>query len=130
MLKKYVLPAFVVLVFLSTSPAKTTAVERAFRFHKRQELNTQTQTKNVLRTAAPKHQRKLLVKNDLGEDPTDDVPGPDELDLQVAYKRPRIHDQPKPNLDHDPELSPYVQVRLAVARARAMSAYKQKYTSA
>jgi hypothetical protein len=49
----------------------------------------------------------------------------DEIDLQVAYPRPRIVEDDKATDDDDAELSDYVTVRLAVARAKAMAKYRE-----
>lgn len=120
-MKKLAVLALVFLVVLNPSQAKTTSVERVFISHKRSVLMSQTATKNVLVHAIPRTQRRLLVA-DLVDDENDDPPGPDELDLQSLYRRPRIVETP-----HN-ELSDYVTVRLAVARARAMAAYREKFT--
>jgi hypothetical protein len=48
----------------------------------------------------------------------------DEIDLQVAYPRPRIVEDNTAE-DDDAELSDYVTVRLAVARAKAMAKYRE-----
>jgi hypothetical protein len=81
--------------------------------------------KNVLALAVPKHQRKFLVINELTDD-NDDLPGPDELDLQVAFTRPRIANKKK-SFDNDEELSDYIMVRLAVAREKAMKKYQETW---
>ena len=70
----------------------------------------------------PKHQRKLLVTNEIDDD-GNDLPGPDELDLHVLYSRPRVVENHQ-ELDDD-DLSDYVTVRLAIARAKAMAKYKE-----
>ena len=75
----------------------------------------------------PKHQRKFIaLNNDLSDPTDDDVPGPDELDVQVSYRRPKIHEK-KHDLADDEPLSEYVQVRLLVARAKAMKRYHELY---
>jgi hypothetical protein len=52
-----------------------------------------------------------------------DDDGYEEIDFQVAYPRPRIVEDD--TADDDVELSDYVTVRLAVARARAMARYRE-----
>ena len=116
--------ALFLLVITIPSQAKTTAVERAFLRQQRHELKIRMQMKSVWVHALPKAQRRLAVTNDLNDDGNDDPPGPDELDLQVLCRRPEVAKQYIP--DTDPELSDYVQVRLAVARARAMAVYNNK----
>ena len=119
----------VILVFLGLNPsqAKMTSTERAFISHKRSVLMSQTVTKSVLARAAPRSHKRLLIINELIDDENDDPPGSDELDLHVTYRRPEFVDVPYDNLDNE-ELSNYVQIRLAVARARAMSVYRSKFT--
>lgn len=77
----------------------------------------------MLQTRAAKRLKKQLaqahaIPSDLEDD--DDI-GYDEIDIYVAYRRPEIvHDNP----DKD-ELSPYITVRLALARAKAMAKYRE-----
>ena len=75
----------------------------------------------------PKHQRKLLVTNEIDDD-GNDLPGPDELDLHVLYSRPRVVENHQELNDDD--LSDYVTVRLAIARAKAMAKYKEHWGTA
>ena len=120
--------ALSLLVITIPSQAKTTAVERAFLRQQRHELKIRMQMKSVWVHALPKAQRRLAVISDLEDDGNDDPAGPDELDLQVLYRRPEVVKiQQYPNTE--PELSDYVQVRLAVARARALEIYSKKYSS-
>ena len=127
---RFVILALALLAASSPSPAKMTSVDGTFVFHKRSVLMSQTVTKNALVHALPKAQRRLLVINDLTDDDNDDAPGPDELDLQVLYRRPEVVDVPdrKPHED-DVELSDYVRVRLAVARARAVQAHRARFST-
>lgn len=82
---------------------------------------SQTVSKNVLVLATPRSRKRLLGTSDLIDD-NDNPPGPDELDLHLARRRPELIEQH--DTDHGP-LSDYVQVRLAVARARAMAQYRK-----
>jgi hypothetical protein len=125
-MKKLAALVLFAILGLSTSQAKMNPVDRVFLSHKRSVLMSQTVTKNVLVHALPKAQRRLLVINDLTDDDNDDAPGPDELDLQVLYRRPEIVDHPKPPQDAD--LSDYVKIRLAIARAKALQKYNKKYS--
>ena len=71
-------------------------------------------------------QLSLLRSNPLTLDDDDDDDGVDEVDFQVGFRRPelaKVLDQ-QGDLDQD-DLSDYVTVRLAVARARAMSRYRE-----
>jgi hypothetical protein len=120
-MKKLAVLVLIAFLGLSTSQAKMTSVERVEVFHKRSVLMNRTVTKSVLVHAIPRTQRRLLITNNLIDDENDDPPGPDELDLQSPYTRPRIV---KPH-DNDDDLSDYVTVRLAVARARAMQKYRE-----
>jgi len=129
-MKKLAALVLFAILGLSTSQAKTSPVDRAFLSHKLSVLMSQTVTKNALVHALPKAQRRLLVINDLTDDDDDDAPGPDELDLQVMYRRPEVVDLPdrRPH-ELDVELSDYVRVRLAVARARAVQAHRAKFST-
>jgi hypothetical protein len=67
-----------------------------------------------------------LRSNPLSLDDSDDDDGVDDVDFQVGFRRPDVvkisdHDD---SLDQD-DLSDYVIVRLAVARARAMERYRE-----
>ena len=126
-MKRIVVLVLIVFLGLRTSQAKMTSAEQAVAFHKRSALMSQTVTKNVLARAVPRSHKRLLITSNLIDDENDDPPGPDELDLQISYRRPDLVDVPYNNSD-DEELSNYVQVRLAVARARAMSVYRSKFT--
>jgi hypothetical protein len=77
-----------------------------------------------LQTRAAKRLQKQLAQVQTPSNINDeDDDGYDEIDICVAYRRPEIvHDDS--NTDED-ELSPYVTVRLAVARAKAMSRYRE-----
>jgi hypothetical protein len=122
---KFVVTALFAILVSMPSQAKMTSTERVFQNQKQSVLNTQTRTRNVLVHALPKTHRKFIVTSDLTDPEDDDLPGPDELDLQTAFRRPRIVDNHV--VTEDPELSDYVTVRLAVARARALEAYRNKY---
>ena len=82
--------ALFLLVITIPSQAKTTAVERAFLRQQRHELKIRMQMKSVWVHALPKAQRRLAVISDLEDDGNDDPAGPDELDLQVLYRRPEV----------------------------------------
>ena len=82
--------------------------------------------KSVAVHAVPRAQRRLLVSNYISDDEDDDPPGPDELDVQVLYRRPRVADAPKAH--QDDSVSDYVGIRLAVARAKALQKFNQKYS--
>jgi hypothetical protein len=112
------------LVALSPNQAKTTA-EATFRVsHKHLAYTSRMPTKNVRALAAPRHQKKFLATNLLIDDEDDGPAGPDELDLQSPYRRPRVATVAEPE---DDTLSDHVTIRLAVARARAMAAYREKF---
>lgn len=123
---KYVVTALVAIVVSTSSLAKMTSTERVFLRQEQQKLNIRTQTKNVLAHALPKTQRKFVVTNNLTDEDSD-LPGPDELDLQTAFRRPRIVDNI--SAPEDVELSDYISVRLMVARARALQKYNEKWAN-
>jgi len=127
---RFVILALALLAASSPSLAKMTSVDGTFVYHKRSVLMSQTVTRNALVHALPKAQRRLLTLNELTDDDDDDAPGPDELDLQVSYRRPEVVDVPdrKPHED-DVELSDYIRVRLAVARARAVQAHRARFST-
>lgn len=118
------LAATVLSLFLVLNPnqAKTSALAQGSDFRERSALTNQMLTKNVRVLATKKAQRRLLVTEGLS-DGDDGPPGPDELDLQTPYRRPRLVETPKSADD----LGEYASVRLAVARARALEIYRQKW---
>ena len=64
-------------------------------------------------------------------DDDDDDDGPEDLDCHRSYSRPKVYkvDEQVVDLGDDP-LSDYVLVRLAVARAKALTKYREIYTIA
>ena len=121
---KFAVPVLFLSLVLNLSQAKTNMSTQDRVYRKPSASLSQMPTKSVRVIAAKKAQRRLLVTNDL-DDGDNGPPGADELDLQSPYRRPRIVSEPK--YDFDDELSDHVTVRLAVARARAMAAYRQKW---
>ena len=61
--------------------------------------------------------RSYIANSSIDDNDEDDA---DILDLHTGYRRPRVVD------NDDEELSDYVKLRLAVARARAMEIYRSK----
>ena len=123
-MKKLAVSLLIVFLALNTSQAKTTSVERVLVYQQRIVSVNQTAMKSALVHATPRAQRRLLVTNELTDDENDDPAGPDELILQTLYRRPRIVDDGK---GRDLDVSDYVSIRLAVARARAMQKYSEKW---
>ena len=78
----------------------------------------------------PRAQRRLLVTNELGDDGNDNPAGPDELDLAGPYAGSRGPERKHTLLpvDDNTDISDYALVRLAVARARAMEVYRNKFS--
>ena len=126
---RFVILALALLAASSPSPAKMTSVDGTFVFHKRSVLMSRTVTRNALVHALPKAQRRLLTLNELTDDDNDDAPGPDELDLQVMYRRPEVVHLPDRKPHDDLELSDYIKIRLAVARARAVQAHRAQFST-
>jgi hypothetical protein len=122
-MKKLAVTALTLFLVLSPSQAKTSATTKVLDSHKRSVLMSQMRTKSVLARVVPRAHRRLLVTNDVS-DGNDGPPGPNELDLQTPYRRPELVKQ----LDPTDDVSDYVAVRLAVARARAMEIYRTKWT--
>ena len=120
--------ALAISLFLVSNPslAKRTPVQLALDGQRLTTQKTQIATKSVLAHVASRTQRRLLVINEIIDDNDDEPGGPDDLDLQAAYARPRLVNREKIP-EPEEELSDYVLVRLAVARARAMEAYRKKY---
>lgn len=118
---KLVATVLSLFLVLSPSQAKTSATTKVLDSHKRSVSMSQMRTKSVLARVVPRAHRRLLVTND-ASDGDDGPPGPDELDLQTPYRRPKLVETPSPADD----VSDYVTVRLAVARARAIQVYRQK----
>lgn len=84
---------------------------------------TQTAIKKEVRPARAKAlvnhvKRSYIVDSSIDDNDDDDA---DILDLHIGYRRPRIVDY------DDEELSDYVKLRLAIARARAMEIYRSKF---
>ena len=76
----------------------------------------------------PRTQQRLLSlqRSNPSEIDDGDDDGYDDTDLQVAYRRPNLVPCDDNCYDHDEdELSDYVIVRLALARAKAMKLYQQ-----
>ena len=64
-------------------------------------------------------------------DDDDDDDGPEDLDCHRAYGRPKVYKVIEKVVDlGDDPLSDYVVVRLAVARAKALTKYREIYTLA
>ena len=120
---KLVLTALFLFFALNPSQAKTSATAQVLDSHKRSVSMSQMRTKSVLVRAVPKAHRRLFVNNNLSDD-DDGPPGPDELDLQSPYRRPRVQTQPEQDSG---DVTDYVSIRLAVARARAMKIYQGKW---
>ena len=71
-----------------------------------------------------KQKQLSLQRNNPSEIDDDNDDGYNDIDLQVAYRRPTLVPCDF-HCDHDQdELSDYVLVRLAVARAKAMAHYR------
>lgn len=124
-MKKLAVTALSLFLVLSPSQAKTTAVTQVQESPKRSVLKTPMRTKSVLARAVPKAQRRLLITNDVS-DGDDGPPGSDELDLQTSYRRPELVNTPDIDTEDD-QLSDYVQIRLLIARARAMKKYQETW---
>ena len=76
----------------------------------------------------PRSKQKLLSlqRSNPSEIDDGDDDGYDDTDLQVAYRRPNLVPCDDNCYDHDEdELSDYVIVRLALARAKAMKLYQK-----
>ena len=121
---RYVLLAIITTLFLNPSLARTIEVHPVSDTQKISHRKTQTATKNVLAHALSRAQKNFLIVT--GEIDDDDLPGSDELDLHVFYSRPRVNNKQIISNDNE-ELSDYVITRLAVARARAMAVYREKF---
>lgn len=112
------------LLFLVLNPsqAKTIDVAQVLESPKRSESTNPMRTKSVLVRVVPRHKRQILTANPDLDDP-DTGPSSEEIDLHVAYRRPELISDPA--IDTDDEISDYVAIRLAVARARAMNIYRR-----
>ena len=119
---KLAVTALTLFLVLSPSQAKTSTAEKVSVSQKHSVLKTPTRTRSVVVLAVPKAQRRLLVTNDI-DDRDNGPPGPDELDLQSPYRRPRISELPH----IDDNISDYITVRLAVARAKALTTYSKHW---
>jgi hypothetical protein len=77
-------------------------------------------TKRHLQKLTLSQQSNILREID---DEDDGPPGPDELDLQRGFSRPKLS---KPFVEDD-EVSDYVAVRLAVIRAKTLQKHRELY---
>ena len=125
-MKKLAVPVLLLFLALNLSQANTIQSPRPLIFQKHSELKTLTPTKNVLVRVAPKSQRRLLTIFELDDSDDNSPAGPDELTMQGPYGRNRYIEKRK-NFDTD-EVSDYVALRLAVARAKAMAKYREIWT--
>ena len=73
------------------------------------------------RIKKPLQKKQIANLSDL-DDEDYGPPGPDELDMQQAYRKPKLS---KPF--YDDEVSDYVAVRLAVIRAKTLQKYREKH---
>lgn len=121
--------ALVVLLSVAstTNLANTNTQPQDLVRQKRLESKTLTPTKNVLARVVPKNKRQVLAPSLLDIEDSNESQGTEAIDLHVGYRRPEVITVPEESNKEDPEFSDYVIVRLAVARARAMNAYRQKY---
>jgi hypothetical protein len=100
---------------------------------KRTELSWQKRSLTLPKAKRPqlhlsrtKKRQHLLLnqqKSNLSFQDCDFFIGPDELDLQVGYRKAQI----VANIDDDEELSDYVKTRLLLARLLAMKKYDEKW---
>lgn len=121
MMKLAIIAPLLFLV-LNPSQAKTIDVAQVLESPKRSESTNPMRTKSVLVRVVPRHKRQVLITNSELDDP-DTGPSSEEIDLHVAYRRPELISNPV--IDTDDEISDYVAIRLAVARARAMNIYRR-----
>ena len=87
-------------------------------------------TKKLQLRLSQQSQQHPLPSNTIIDDDDDDD-GPEDLDCHRAYGRPKIYKVIEKVVDlGDDPLSDYVVVRLAVARAKALTKYREIYTIA
>lgn len=72
-------------------------------------------TKRHLQKLTQSQQSNIAI-----DDSDDGPPGPDELDLQRGFSRPKIVED-----QFDDTVSDYVAIRLAVIRAKALQKYRE-----
>jgi hypothetical protein len=75
-------------------------------------------TKRHLQKLTLSQQSNLPLEID---DEGDGPPGPDEIDLQRGFSRPKLS---KP-FEEDDDVSDYVAIRLAVIRAKTLQKYRE-----
>jgi hypothetical protein len=75
-------------------------------------------TKRHLQKLTLSQQSNLSLEID---DEGDGPPGPDEIDLQRGFSRPKLS---KP-FEEDDDVSDYVAIRLAVIRAKTLQKYRE-----
>lgn len=76
-------------------------------------------TKRHLQKLTQSQQSNIL--SSIGDE-NDGPPGPDEIDLQRGFGRPKIVHEPV-----DDEVSDYIAIRLAVIRAKALQKHREIY---
>lgn len=118
-MKKLAVTALTLILALNQSQASTTTAKKVSVSQQHLSLKTRTQTKSVLARVVPRARRQLVTTDVTDDDPA----GPDELDLQSLYRRPRL----VTDIVDDDDVSDYVSVRLAVIRAKAMEKYRETW---
>ena len=121
--------ALVVLLSVAsaTNLANTSRPHNAPEYQKHLGSRIPTPTKSVLARVVPKNKRQILTPTLLDIEDPDESSSTEAVDLHVGYRRPEVIKVVEESDSQDPEVSDYVTIRLAVARARAIAAYRQKY---
>ncbi len=74
-----------------------------------------------------KRSQKVLIRAAVAPGDMDDTDtDSDDLDIYVGYRRPELDKPSRPQTD-DPELSDYVQLRLLIARTRALKKFAEAH---
>jgi hypothetical protein len=121
---KFVILAIAFLLVSTVSQAKTLS-SPVSAYHQVTPWQKATVTRSVLarvKSRAEIHALKAANLLSIDDDDDDDY---DDIDMQVAYARPRLT---KPEKNLDLEISDHAKIRLMVARARALQVYNKKYT--
>ena len=121
----HIIAIIVAVISFNTHAVDSTKVATPVKVEKKTQVNTPkvplTLTKKVLQRQVRSQQLSNLICDD-----NDDPAGPDELDVQSPYRRPRLVENP--NSDQD-DVSDQVKTRLLIARVRALEKYREVWAS-
>lgn len=119
----HIIAIIVAFLAFNSNAVETTKVVTPVKVEKKIQANKPKvplpRTKKVFQRQVQSQQLSNLICDD-----SDDPAGPDELDLQSPYRRPKLVENP--NSDQD-DVSDQVKTRLLIARIRALEKYREHW---